>query len=263
LKKTDAAAIVGAMRCLATFALGALLAAGAAARADEAITVFAPSSLTDVVGEIGEAFAAAGHPRPAFSVGATSELAREVLAGAPADVFISADADWMDRLAARGAIDGGTRVDIARNRMVCVVPRGATPVAETLADLAAARYRRIAVAGETVPAGKYARAALEKAGVLAAVSARLVSMPTVRATLALVERGEADAGLVYATDAIAAKRRVECAFDVPADAHPPIVYPAAVVRESKHRAEARAFLELLRGPKARAILEKAGFEVPR
>ncbi len=255
------------MRRIVLVAAAALALAPAAGglRAEEQPTaplVFVPSSLTDVVGAAADLFAKEGlGPRPALSVGSTADLARQVLKGAPCDLFLSADAEWMDELEKQGAIEPGTRVALAGNRLACVTHPSVDPPPLGPRDLAEGRFGKIAVAGESVPAGRYARAALAHARTLDAVKPHLVNAPSVRAALALAEKGEVDAAIVYASDA-AASKLVRLAFLFARESHPPIVYPAAVVKGAKSAEAARRFLAFLRSEKAQAIFERAGFPPP-
>lgn len=238
-----------------------LLLAGVAVAGEPPITVLAASSLTESLQAVADAWTARGHPAPTLSFDASSRLARQVDAGAPADLFFSADAGWMDWLAGRGLVDPTTRVDLLGNALVVVVPAGSDLTVSAATGLADPRVRHLALAGESVPAGRYAREALRALGAWDGVADRVVSGDSVRATLAWVAAGEADAGLVYATDA-RVEPRVTVAWTVPADAHPPIVYPAAVVRKSAHRAEAEAFLAFCRGEVGRETFAAAGFSPP-
>ncbi|MGF1553844.1 MAG: molybdate ABC transporter substrate-binding protein [Paracoccaceae bacterium] len=245
---------------LAALALvAALLPASAAA----APLVFAAASLADAIEEAADAWAGRGHAPPRLSFAASSVLARQIALGAPADLFVSANAAWMDRLAADGRVAPGSRRVLATNRLVLVAPAAAAmrePVPLAAFDLAAALGEgRLAVAlTAAVPAGIYARQALEHFGVWGSVSDRLAEADNVRAALALVERAEAPLGIVYATDA-AASSRVRVVATVPSSAHAPIVYPAALVGDDP---EGAAFLDFLAAEEARAIFRRHGFGVP-
>jgi molybdate transport system substrate-binding protein len=247
------------MRLLLAFAL---LLLPAAARAQQ-LTVFAAASLTDVLTTIGAQWQAEGHPALRLSFAASSTLARQIEAGAPANLFASADTKWMDYLDQRHLIAPGTRADVLRNELVLIVPAGhagsAAPIGPDF-DLAAllGPDGRLAVGDPAhVPAGIYAEQALKKLGLWERFSSRLAPAEDVRATLLLVERGEAPAGIVYATDA-AISKQVVIAGRFPADSHDPIVYPFAVIGAGDN-AEARALLAYLRGPEARATFEQRGF----
>ena len=243
--------------CLALL-LPALVACDRAAdRPVSGPVVLAASSLQESLEEVGEAWAAEGHAAPVLSFAASSALARQVEQGAPADLFVSADEEWMDRLAERDLLRAGHRYDLLANRLVLVARRGAA--VRSLAELGDGRLALADPAA--VPAGKYAKAALVSLGQWQAVEAKVVPAENVRAALALVEGGEAALGIVYATDAIASDA-VEVLETFPEGSHPPIRYPAAVLAGSRH-AEAAGFLEFLRSDRARAIFAKHGFGLPR
>ena len=211
--------------------------------------------------EIAQAWEEDGHAAPVLSFAATSALARQIEGGAPADVFVSADGEWMDELERRDLVRSGSRADIAGNSLVLVGDpehwRDAFWDGKALAAMS--EGARIAVADtRAVPAGRYARAALEAMGEWGAVEPRLVPAENVRAALALVERGQAELGIVYATDARASRKVVTLgAFAVqPGE---PIRYPAAVLAASTHR-DAERFTRFLNSEKARAIFAAHGFE---
>lgn len=224
--------------------------------------VLAASSLQESLEAAADAFAATGHARPVLSFAASSALARQIDSGAPADLFISADRDWMDHVAQRGLIDADTRANLLGNALVLIAPRGSALRWSPGEDLSPVIGEgRIAMADpDSVPAGKYAKAALGSLNQWEAVQQKAVRAENVRAALAFVERGEAVAGLVYATDAAAsAKVRVVATF--PAASHPAIVYPVARLAAST-KPEARAFEEFLRGPQGQAIFRRYGFTAP-
>jgi molybdate transport system substrate-binding protein len=250
-----------------SFAAIAALALSAAARAEGAapaeVTVFAAASLTDVLQEIGAAFRDDTGIALRFSFAASSALARQVESGAPAGVFVSADVEWMDYLADRGAIDTATRRDVAGNALVLVAPADSAvrlEIAPRFALAAALQGGRLAVGDPaSVPAGRYARAALTALDVWSAVEPRLAPAENVRAALALVSRGEAPLGIVYRTDA-KVDPGVRVVGEFPAGTHAAIVYPAARVAGASAGAE--AFVEYLAGAKARAIFVRHGFKAP-
>jgi molybdate transport system substrate-binding protein len=224
----------------------------------EKINVFAAASLKtaldEIVGEWKQGEVAA-------SYGATSALAKQIADGAPADVFISADAAWMEDLAGKNLIKPETRRNLAGNALVLVAPADAAPPVDlTNANSLAAALadKRLAVADvKSVPAGKYAKSALEKLGAWASVESKLAMQENVRAALALVARGETPLGIVYASDAVA-EPKVKVVATFPDDSHAPIVYPAAVTAASKNGA-AQAFLDHLFSAAAQDILKKNGF----
>lgn len=197
-----------------------------------------------------------------MSYGASSALARQIENGAPADVFISADLDWMDYVEKKGLLVPGTRRDLLGNRLVLIAP-AKQPVelqpAPGFPISSVLKNGRIALAEpNSVPAGKYAKAALEKLGVWEQVAGRVAAAENVRAALLLVARGEAPLGVVYQTDANA-EPGVMVAGVFPAGTHPAIVYPVAALKGAKP--SAAPFLELLASPAARRVFEKHGFTV--
>ena len=234
----------------------------AQAREPGAVTVFAAASLTDAMQQIGKNYEASTRRKVTFSFAGSMILARQIEASAGVDLFISADVESMDYLDGKGLIAKNSRVDLLANRLVLIAP-AASKTALTIArgfPLAQALMGgRLAVANtETVPAGRYARAALIALGAWDGVKMALAQGEDVRATLAYVARGEAPLGIVYATDARAEPRvRVVAAF--PDSSHEPIIYPAAMTRDAKP--DARGFLTYLKSPAARNILERAGFTV--
>lgn len=220
--------------------------------------VLAAASLQEAMTDAAHAWARAGHPRPVLSFAGSPALARQVGAGAPADLFASADEEWMDALAVKGLLAPGTRAVLAGNRLVIVAPAVNTAqlTAKTLAATLGAGP--VAMADPTaVPAGKYGRVALQRLGAWAAVSPRVVRAENVRAALALVERGAAPFGIVYRTDA-RASRLVRVAGVFPAASHPPIRYPIARLATSKHP-DAEGFRLFLLSPQGRALFARRGF----
>jgi molybdate transport system substrate-binding protein len=235
------------------------------ARAQSAApVVLAAASLQEALGEAADAWARQRHPRPVLSFAGSSALARQVEAGAPADLFISADEAWMDHIDQRGLLASGSRRVIAGNRLVLIAPLDSPVTLRIAKGFPLARALgagRLAMADPAaVPAGRYGRAALEALGVWAVVDPRVVRSENVRAALALVERGEAPLGIVYATDA-AASRKVRVVGVFPASSHPPIRYPAAQLKTAKAK-DASAFLAFLGSRQARVILARHGFSVP-
>jgi molybdate transport system substrate-binding protein len=222
------------------------------------VAIFAAASLKNALDEA----AALQQPRPVIAYGASSALARQIENGAPVDLFISADLDWMDYLEKKGLLAAGTRRNILRNRLVLVAPASRPLTLQPAFGFALGRALgsgRLALADpQSVPAGKYAKAALEKLGVWQEVAGRVAPAENVRAALAFVARGEAPLGIVYQTDANE-ERRVTVAGIFPPDSHPAIVYPVAALKGAKRGAA--AFLEILGSARARAIFEKHGFTV--
>ncbi|MFZ1984996.1 MAG: molybdate ABC transporter substrate-binding protein [Desulfatitalea sp.] len=235
----------------------------AAAEADT-VTIFAAASTTDVLTEIGRLFAEQKLGRAVYSFAASSTLARQVESGAPADVFLSADLEWMDYLEKKKLIEPATRQDLLGNRIVLIAPVGSPTTAVALGpgcDLTPALAGGRLVMGDPghVPVGRYAKAALESLGAWQGVEKQVAGVATVRAALALVERGEAPLGIVYATDA-AVSAKVKIVGRFPEGSHPPIVYPVAVVAGRNTPAVAR-FIVFLRSNPAKAVFEGAGFTV--
>lgn len=242
--------------------LACLCCCGAHAQDPAPLRVFAAVSLSEVLQDLAADYAAAsGRPAPRLSLAASSMLARQIEAGAPADVFISADAEWMDYLVARDLAQAQTRRDIAGNRLVLIAPAARVPVLTLTpgADIAGALAGgRLACADpDSVPAGRYARTALSSLGVWAGLADRLARAENVRSALAWVARGEAPLGIVYATDALTEPLvRVVDTFD--ASTHPPIRYPAAALRNAQPEAE--AFMRFLGMPAAARRLRTRGFD---
>lgn len=230
----------------------------AAHAADPGLVVLAAASLTESLQKVGAAWTAAGHPGVTFSFDASSRLATQIEAGAPADVYFSADTAWMDELVGKGFVVKSTRVDLLGNTLVLVSPAAGGSVT----DLSTVgRAAHLALAGESVPAGKYALAALTALGVWDSVEDHVVRGDNVRTVLSWVATGEADAGVVYGTDA-KVEPRVKVVYTFPASSHPAIVYPAAVTTSSTHAADASAFLDYCRSAAGMAVFTAAGFSAP-
>jgi molybdate transport system substrate-binding protein len=232
------------------------------ALAQETITVFAAASLKNALDDTDAAFTKATGIKVTTSYEASSSLAKQIEQGAPADVFISADLAWMDYTNQHKLIKPETRFNLLGNRLVLIAPQESKLDNVTIGqgfDLAKlAGDGRIAVADvSAVPAGKYAKAALEKLGAWTAAEPKLAQAVNVRATLAYVARGETPLGIVYETDAkIEPKVKIVGAF--PDGSYPPVTYPVAATAESKNANVAR-YLAFLRGSAAKTIFEKYGF----
>jgi molybdate transport system substrate-binding protein len=248
--------------CLAAiFVFGALLPTRAGAQQDS-VTVSAAISLKDALDELGRAYEQShAGVKITFNYGGSGTLEHQIEQGAPVDIFYSAAEKQMDTLESKGLIVAGTRRILVMNELVLIVP-AASSVVRTFQDLARAEVKVVALGEpETVPAGMYARQSLDHLGLLAAVQKKTVYTKDVRQVLTYVETDNADAGIVYQTDAkISARVRVVAV--APAGSHDPIVYPAAVVKNSRDIGAARAFLEFLDGPVARAVFAKYGFLAP-
>jgi len=251
------------LRSLLVLLLAAMLLPGAALAQARGPLVLAAASLQEAMTDAADAWAARRHARPVISFAASSALARQVEAGAPADLFVSADEDWMDYLAARSLIVPGSRATLLANRLVLVAPaqsRLRLAIARGFPLARALGNGRLAMADpDAVPAGRYGKAALTRLGVWTSVRSRIASAENVRAALALVERGAAPLGIVYATDARASSR-VRVVGTFPADSHPPITYPVARLRVSTHP-EAEAFRRFLLSREGKAIFVWRGFAV--
>ena len=234
----------------------------AACRAGPDLSVFAAASTQDALREVVRDLAASNGPHASIVLGGSSALAQQIRNGAPADVFISANPDWMDALEREDLVQPGTRFDLLSNSLVLIASgKGVPPVAiDPQLDLAAMLGRgRIAMAFvEAAPAGIYGAAALRSLGLWGSIAGRVAQTENVRGALALVATGQAPLGIVYATDADA-DDNVSVLGTFPAHSHPPIRYPAAALTASRHPGNAR-FLQHLRGPSARVAFERHGFK---
>lgn len=234
-----------------------ILAALPLAASAQGLTVSAAASLTEAFKAIGARFDAVHGGQTRFNFAASGVLVQQIVQGAPVDVFASADQATMARGVQAGVIDAATRRDFAANTLVLIAPPGGAPLAR-LEDLAGPAVRRVALGKPaTVPAGRYAREALDNARLWAAVEPRVVPADSVRQVLDYVARGEVDAGFVYRTDAAALRDQVRVVATV--GGHAPVTYPVAVVRDSRQPARARAFVEFLGGAEAQALLARHGF----
>lgn len=241
--------------------LFAAIAPTPAAARDRGPLVLAAASLQESLTAAADAWTAEGHAPPILSFAASSALARQIEAGAPADLFLSADEPWMDAVEAKGLLRGGTRTAFLTNRLVLVATAGqggrlairrGFPLARALGK------GRLAMADpDSVPAGKYGRAALKALGVWPSISDRIAVGENVRAALAMVERRQTPYGIIYETDARAA-RGVRLVGVFPAGSHPPITYPLALLTRSTHR-EAEGFRRFLLSPRGKAIFRRHGF----
>lgn len=233
-----------------------------AASADD-LLVFAAASTKNAVDDIIAAYAARDRDKVEASYASSSDLAKQIENGAPAGVYISADTKWADYLAERDLIAADGRVDLLGNSIVLVVPKGSSMIVDLTepGSLAAALGDERLAMGDPdhVPAGRYGKAALESLRSWASVESRLALTKDVRAALALVERGEAAAGIVYATDA-AISDKVDVAATFPASSHPEIVYPVMLVAGQDSDA-ARKFYAFLAGPAAREAFVRYGFAI--
>ena len=230
--------------------------------AQEQITVFAAASLKNALDDTNAAFTKATGVKITASYAASSALAKQIEQGAPADIFISADLQWMDYVGERKLIKPDTRVNLLGNKLVLIAPADSKIAKVTIGqgfDIAKlAGSDRIAVADvKAVPAGRYAKAALEKLGAWAAAGPRLAQAENVRAALAFVARDEAPIGIVYETDA-KAEPKVKVIGAFPDSSYPPVTYPVAETAITTKQAVPQ-YLHFLRSPAAKAIFEKYGF----
>jgi molybdate transport system substrate-binding protein len=223
------------------------------------INVFAAASLSEALKEIAGTYQPASGDKLRFNLAASSTLALQLKQGAPADVFVSADEAKMDDVANAGLIVADTRKSLLSNTLVIVVNADNGATVTTPADLAKSTIGRIALAEpQTVPAGVYAKEYLQKIGLWKKIIDKVVPTENVRACLAAVEAGNADAGIVYKTDALISKK-VKVAYEVSLQEGPKISYPIAIVKDSKNADGARKFVAYLGSSEARAVFSKYGF----
>ena len=242
-------------------AAGASLAASSSLAQDKSVIVFAAASMKNALDDVNAAFTKASGGKVVTSYAASSALMKQIEQGAPADVFISADLDWMEYGSQKALVQDATRINLLGNKLVLIAPKDSklkrVDIAANFDIAKLAGDGRIAVADvRAVPAGKYAKAALEKLGGWAAAEPKLAMAENVRAALALVGRGEAPLGIVYETDA-KIEPNVKIVGHFPDGSHPAITYPAAATKDAKP--EAAAYLAFLRSAVAKAIFEKYGF----
>lgn len=249
------------------FLVSLALAAPAVAQpkpAEKPVVVFAAASLTDALNAVGAAYEKAGHPKPVFSYAGSNALARQIEQGAKADLFISADEEWMDYVAKLNLLVPNTRVSFLGNALVLVAPAGSALNVKIAPgfDLAGALGGGKLSMGDpdSVPAGKYGRAALQSLGAWDGVAPSVVRGENVRAALRFVETGDAAAGIVYLTDAKASGAKIKLVGTFPQSAYPKISYPMAQVKGASK--EAAAFQKFLRSSTAKAIFVAQGFVVP-
>ncbi len=228
------------------------------ARTDE-ILVAAAASLTDVLKELSAAYPKSKNTVN-FNFGPSSTLARQIEEGAPADVFFSADLAQMDNLDKNGRLEPGTRKNLLSNQLVIVVPSDSKLAIASPKDLLKSEVKRIALAEPPVPVGAYSSKYLEAEGLWDNIKPKVVPVQDVRATLASVESGNVEAGFVYKTDA-AVSKKVKIVYEVPVDKGPKIIYPVAIVKESKRKDTARDFLNYVQTPAGKELFKKYGFVV--
>lgn len=229
------------------------------AHAEKPALVYAAASLTNALTDIAAQWTQAGHAKPVLVFAASSQLAKQIQNGAPADLFLSADRKWMDYLAERKKIDAATRIELLANELVLIAPVGREIKVEMKSgfDLGSAFTGKLCTGEpDVVPVGTYGKHALTTLGWWPALASRVVGTDDVRTALAFVERGECPLGIVYATDA-AISKKVTVISRFPAETHQPIVYPFALVGGA--RPESRAFLDYLKTDAATGIFKRYGF----
>jgi molybdate transport system substrate-binding protein len=245
------------------FVISLAVAAATLFQGQERILVSVSASVNDALVEIVAAYRTSAGVTIDLNSAGSNTLARQIAAGAPADLFLSADETQMDVVARADRLVRGTRTNLLTNELTVIVPANSTIPVKQASDLASAGVKRLAM-GEpaAVPVGVYGKKWLEKQNLWTAVSPKVVPFPTVLAVLTAVDAGRVDAGIVYKTDAMT-RSNVRVAISVPAKANPElsIVLPAAVIRGA-HEEAARKFLAYLKGPEARAVFVRKGFGVP-
>jgi molybdate transport system substrate-binding protein len=225
----------------------------------ETLTVSVAASLTDAAQEVATSYEKATGVRVALNFAASNQLARQIEEGAPVDLFLSADEASVDRLEKKGLLAAGTRRSILSNALVIVVEKESHLSVESPQALASERVRSLALAEPgSVPAGIYARQYLQALGLWESVRTKVIPTENVRAALAAVASGNADAAIVYRTDA-GISRKVRVAYEVPPEAGPPISYGAAIMRATREAGAARRFLSYLESPAAHAVFLRYGF----
>jgi len=253
------------MRCI--IALFALLSSGTLpVRAEEAreMTVSAAMSLKTVLEDLGRRYQERGNaPRIIFNFGASGDLAAQIAAGAPVDVFVSAAPEDMDRLESAGLVQKGTRRDIASNTVVLIVPARSKASITAFSGLARPEVRWIALGDpRTSPAGRYADDVIRHAGIRELIQDRIVYAGNVRQILDYVARGEVDAGIVYGTDALSRRKDVSVVATAPAGSHPAVVYPIAMLKGARSETAAQDLISFLVSRTASGIFRQYGFSVP-
>jgi molybdate transport system substrate-binding protein len=248
-------------RALMLLCLGAWWSASGLAADAGGARVFAAASLTTALTDLAGSWQKSGHPAPILDFAASGTLAKQIEAGAPADLFASADLTWMDYLDTRGKIDHATRSNLLSTTLVLIAPNDQHPKIEMTRNYPIANaFTGKLCTGEpgVVPVGIYAKQALESLGWWPTLQDRIVGTDDVRTALAFVERGECTLGIVYATDAMISTK-VHVVAEFPADTHPPILYPFALIPGASP--EGRAFLQYLSSPQAAALFRHYGFAV--
>jgi molybdate transport system substrate-binding protein len=239
----------------------AAMATGCSPPGASPLTVSVAASLQDAIERLGPAFEQSHPPaKVTFNFGGSGTLAQQIEHGAPADVFLAAASKQMDQLSAKGLIWNDTRRDLLRNQVVLIARAGDTGL-KSFADLATGAVKLLALGDpDSVPAGDYGRQVLQSLMLWQAVQGKLVLAKDVRQVLTYVETGNADAGIVYATDA-RLSHQVRVVATAPESTHAPVVYPVAVVKDSRNADTARAFVSFLQGARAREVFTSLGFTV--
>jgi len=241
-----------------------LLLPAAEAGTTQEITVSAAISLKNAFEEIGRLYEM-NHKgtKVLFNFGASGDLMRQIEGGAPVDVFASAAQKDMDEAEEKGLVLSGSRVNFAANAVVLVTPASAKAPIKSFGDLSADRIKKIAIGNpQKVPAGRYAEEAFRHYKIFDSIKDRLIFTENVRQALDYVARGEVDAGVVFATDAITRLKEVRVVATAPDQSHKPVVYPIAIVKDTKNGAAAKDFVALVRSHEGQKILEKYGFKKP-
>jgi molybdate transport system substrate-binding protein len=261
MRSTRSTIICTLLGAITLIALGSLARPAAAQGSD--IIVFAAASLKNALDAVNAEWQKETGKKAAISYAASSALAKQIEQGAPAQIFISADLDWMNYLAKKDLINPGTRSNLLGNRIVLIAPKDKAKAVDIKPGFDLAKILgdgRLAIANvDTVPAGKYGKAALEKLGAWSSVSNKIAQSENVRAALLLVSRGEAPAGVVYQTDA-AADPGVAVIGRFPENTHPPIIYPIALTAGGNNP-DAATFLAYVKSAKAKPLFEAQGFTV--
>jgi molybdate transport system substrate-binding protein len=226
------------------------------------LLVSAAASLMNAFTDIGREFENAhSGTKVILNFGGSGQLLQQIAKGAPVDVFASADQETMDKAEAQGLVEAGTRADFLRNSLLVVVPTNSTLPVTSLSDLTKSEFRHIAVGSpDSVPVGRYSKAALQAAGVWDALQGKVVNTQNVRQSLDYVARGEVEAAFVYRTDAAILPEKVRIVLEVPTAT--PVLYPIAIVRGSGSKPEAKEFVAFVRSGAAQVVLQKYGFGKP-
>jgi molybdate transport system substrate-binding protein len=254
VEKSDRLCLITVFLCLAVPLI-------AFAGSTKDITVSAAISLKNAFEEIGRIYESQYGTKCVFNFGASGDLAKQIVGGAPVDVFASAAQKDMDDVNKQGFIVAGTRTDFVANSVVLIVPVGLKTALKSFEGLSATEIKKIAIGNpKTVPAGRYAEEVIGFFQILPSIKDNFIYAENVRQVLDYVARGEVDAGVVYATDAAVRSKEIKIVATAPAASHKPVVYPIAVVKGAKSEADAKAFIALVLSPEGKKILQKQGFK---